>query len=70
MAEINIQPKSSSNAMWWILAIVGLLIVGWFLFAGNANTAPRTTTSEQRITAPEDGSAVPAVVFIAPAPIG
>jgi hypothetical protein len=31
MAEINIQRKSSS-ALWWILAIVALVIVAWFLF--------------------------------------
>jgi hypothetical protein len=33
MAEINIQRKSSSSALWWVLAIVGVIIIAWALFA-------------------------------------
>jgi len=33
MAEINIQRKSS-NAIWWILAIVAVVLIVWFLMAG------------------------------------
>jgi hypothetical protein len=32
MAEINVQRKSS-NALWWVLGIVALVLVAWFLFA-------------------------------------
>lgn len=33
MGEINIQQKSGSAVLWWMLGIVALLIVAWLLFA-------------------------------------
>ncbi len=42
MAEINIQRKSSSNALWWILAIVAIAVIAWFLFARTGTDTPRS----------------------------
>jgi hypothetical protein len=43
MAEINIQRKSN-NALWWILAIVAVVIIAWMLFAwtGTGQQTPAT----------------------------
>jgi hypothetical protein len=45
MAEINIQRKSS-NALWWVLGIVALVILVWFLFTwmGADTRQPMTGT--------------------------
>lgn len=40
MSDINIQRKSGSHMMWWMLGIVALVIVGWLLFA-NTDTNPQ-----------------------------
>jgi hypothetical protein len=48
MAEINIQ-KKSANPMWWVLAIVAVVIVGWLLFARGGDRMPE----ESSIGAPE-----------------
>lgn len=46
MADINIQRKSS-NAVWWILGIVALVIVAWFLFTMmGGDTTPRVGTTD------------------------
>jgi hypothetical protein len=58
MAEINIQRKSGSHAMWWILALVALLVIGWLFFARGMDTPAQTTTSE----------APPAALEFAPRP--
>ena len=42
MSQINIQRKSGSNVLWWVLGIVALLIVLWLLFA-NTGTDTQTT---------------------------
>lgn len=41
MSEINIQRKSGSNVLWWVLGLVALLIVAWLLFA-NMGTDTQT----------------------------
>lgn len=51
MAEINIQRKSGTNALWWILAIVAILVILWFLFAGGTTTDLGRTGSSATMTA-------------------
>lgn len=41
MSEINIQRKSGSGVMWWVLGIIALLILVWLMF-GNVFTNPQT----------------------------
>jgi hypothetical protein len=43
MTEINIQ-KKSTNPMWWVLAVVAVVIVGWLLFARGNDRAPETSS--------------------------
>lgn len=33
MADINLQRKSSSGALWWVLGIVALIILIWMIWA-------------------------------------
>lgn len=57
MSEINIQRKSGTNMLWWILGIVALLIVAWLLFA-NTGTDPQTRSLA------DPGGAVAAMTII------
>jgi hypothetical protein len=38
MADINVQRKSS-NALWWILGLIALLVLLWFIFAWGTEPA-------------------------------
>lgn len=61
MADINIQHKSS-NAVWWILGILALILVVWMLW-GWMDTEPAV-----RGALPPGAPAVAAAITAAPAP--
>ena len=42
MADINVQRKSS-NALWWIIGLIALLVVLWFILSWG--TEPGITTT-------------------------
>jgi hypothetical protein len=43
MAEINIQRSKSSNALWWILGIVAVVLIVWLLFTWTGGTRTVST---------------------------
>ena len=47
MADINIQRKSS-NAIWWILGIVALVLIVWFVMRGTGEQ-PMTQAPAQAL---------------------
>ncbi len=65
MADINLQRKSSTSALWWVLGIIALVIIIWMVWAWTGTGRTGTGT----VQLPAQGDMPQAVIAVEAAPV-